>query len=59
MAIAIPTLENAMGYIGVNFDGVVTSSMVAGTQRKLLMMTWIKYLHRGVRMHMIDLLICS
>ena len=25
VAIAIPTLENAMGYIGVNFDGVVTS----------------------------------
>ena len=25
VAIAIPTLENAMDYIGVNFDGVVTS----------------------------------
>ena len=25
MAIALPTLENAMDYIGVNFDGVVTS----------------------------------
>ena len=25
VAIALPTLENAMGYIGVNFDGVVTS----------------------------------
>ena len=25
VAIALPTLENAMDYIGVNFDGVVTS----------------------------------
>ena len=25
VAIALPTLENVMGYVGVNFDGVVTS----------------------------------